>query len=449
MTYELWFWGSTAALAFAARALGARGRRREKNAIAEALGLALNPWWLPTTMQGDVDGVHVEGILDTEKRSGSLRLRVRGLATGLTVTKRGAAEGVSRNRADHRTGDLRFDAELEVGGDTRRTTIRLDADTRRALLELFARGGAQLASNGNLTLDVPLGDVAGSKDRLRLLVAAAQHLAVGGTETARLREIFRSDPSPLARQKAFAFLLDREALKVAERDALIAGALDDPDAGIRLRAGITRGDALWRIAEIARETNALASTRTEALEYLERHGSRALAGETALGCLDAAHASVRTLAAGMAGRFGVREAVPVLIARTREKTSDEEMAAVATALGAIGDPEAEPALLELLERHAAGNREVRIDVAHALERLGTAASVPPLRAIEGGALIAGDLERAATAAIARIQSRLEGAGAGQISIAEPAAEAGALTVADTEGALSIAHAGKKRIGSLE
>ena len=304
-------------------------------------------------------------------------------------------------------------------------------------------------TSGTLTLDVPLGDAAESKDRLRLLVAAAQHLAVGGTETLRLREIFRSDPSALARQKAFALLLDREALTVAERDALLAGALDDPDAGIRLRACIHRGDASSRIAEIARETNALASTRTEALEYVERNGSRALAGKTALGCLEAAHESVRTLAAGMAGRFGVREAVPVLVARTREKTSDEEMAAVATALGELGDPEAEPALLELLERHAAGNRELRIEVVHALARVGTAASVPALRAIEGGALIAGDLERAATAAIATLQSRLEGAGAGQISIAEPADEAGALTVADTEGALSVAAAGKKRIGSLE
>ena len=99
--------------------------------------------------------------------------------------------------------------------------------------------------------------------------------------------------------------------------------------------------------------------------------------------------------------------------------------AVATALGKLGDPRAEPALLRLLARDVA---EVRRAAAIALGLTGSVRAVEPL--LEAG----GD---AARDAVRRIQARLGDAGAGRLSLAQEDATAGALSPAADEGQLSL------------
>jgi len=104
--------------------------------------------------------------------------------------------------------------------------------------------------------------------------------------------------------------------------------------------------------------------------------------------------------------------------------------AAVRALGATGDPSAEPPLLRAL---ADGPASVRRAAAKALGRVGTRNAVAGLREAEADK----ELRSAARQAIAQIRSRLTGAGQGQLSLAED--RTGRLTIAEDEsGQLSLA-----------
>ena len=75
---------------------------------------------------------------------------------------------------------------------------------------------------------------------------------------------------------------------------------------------------------------------------------------------------------------------------------------------------------------------VRIAVAHALGALGSVRAVPVLRELEADG---GDVLRAAREAVAAIQSRLGGASAGQLALAEP--DGGHLALADGDGRVTL------------
>lgn len=106
--------------------------------------------------------------------------------------------------------------------------------------------------------------------------------------------------------------------------------------------------------------------------------------------------------------------------------------AVAHALGAIGDPVAEEALLQLSEA-------VRVDVQKAaIEALGGCGSpraIGRLRAL-GGALFAGEVGDLAEKAISRIRGRNAGAEEGTLAIAD---QGGELSVPPEKGAVSLAR----------
>jgi hypothetical protein len=120
----------------------------------------------------------------------------------------------------------------------------------------------------------------------------------------------------------------------------------------------------------------------------------------------------------------------------------------ADGIRALGEALPEPRSLEILQDAL---RLARHPVAGAaIETLGlrgTATAVPPLRAaIEAHALDSG-LRREAQEAIARIQSRLAGAEAGQVSITDAQADAGQLSLSETaSGRLSLDQPAAEREG---
>jgi HEAT repeat protein len=132
---------------------------------------------------------------------------------------------------------------------------------------------------------------------------------------------------------------------------------------------------------------------------------------------DGARSGLWRQAAAACGALRHSGATARLSAALREL--DLESARVAAeVLGEIGDPAAEPALIELL---AAEDSDASAAAARALGRIGTAAAVVPLRRRLDAVRADVTLKRAIRQAIEAIQSRSMGAEPGQHGLAEAAA----------------------------
>src|SRR6185436_940945 len=207
-----------------------------------------------------------------------------------------------------------------------------------------------------------------------------------------------------------------------------------PISKVRVRAAIELGDegrgVLLMIAEkssddasCALAVSHLASTLSvervrDILARSLRKGARAPLYQTAGVCMEV---------------LGHRGAAPIdILARVMTEEKGELATAAAQALGATGEKAAEPPLLQALQSEDSGLREAAVT---ALGRIGTAAAVQPLQEAAERWLDLG-LHRAAHRAIAEIQSRIEGAAPGQLSLA--GTEAGQLSLAESEaGHLSL------------
>jgi hypothetical protein len=113
---------------------------------------------------------------------------------------------------------------------------------------------------------------------------------------------------------------------------------------------------------------------------------------------------------------------------------------LAEALGSVGGPTVEPALIELLYFRARRGQlldlDMRIAVADALGRVGSLMAVRHLHPYAEGLLHDENLRLAAATAIELIQARAGGAsGGGALSLVDPPTEAGKLSVADEERGL--------------
>ena len=146
------------------------------------------------------------------------------------------------------------------------------------------------------------------------------------------------------------------------------------------------------------------------------------------------------------GYSGVAAAVDVLTDVMAQEQGGLAVAA-AQALEILRYPAAEPALILALQREQV---DLRIAAAYALGRIGSVEAVLPLKETAERSWLDLELRRAARQAIAEIQSRLQGASPGQLSLA--ATEAGQLSLAQAEtGQLSLADdaAGQLSLGGDE
>jgi HEAT repeat protein len=380
---------------------------------------------------------------------------------GLTLRREGFSTAFEKRIIGEREieiGDPAFDDEYDVRGATPLALAVLGNETRRRVAGLL-RGrvavtrsvsvevGASL-SGGVLQVRVREGAFHRSREWipevLSTVLDVARLLVAPADIPRRLAENLRGEPVAGVRLQCLLTLTREFPGHPATREALLAARADESEE-VRLRAGLALGaEGREVLLEVASREWADDSCAARAIDALGAH----LAVDRAEKILG--HAlRTRRLAAARAclealGRFGGAGAVGPL-AKVLAVERGELGGAAAEALGATGLEAAEAPLVEALSIESS---EVRIAAARALGRVGTVGAVAPLReaASRSGE---GAMRRAVRQAVAEIQSRLEGAAPGQLSLA--AGESGQLSLAeaDAAGRLSVADGEAKAAPSAE
>ena len=420
-------------------------RRRKRQAgrleaVAE-IGVALD--LVDVTMDGtDIEGrrgglrIRIETSTTARVRPVG-RLIVRGLAQGLSMQRDSLLARVEQARGAPpvETGDEPFDQALYVRGQPLVVRALLDAETRAlSLAALCGRAlgrDATVAVAGGLLIAELDGEWSEDTPRLvegvRGVVALAHRLEESDAEEERLSKVARNDPLPRVRQLALEALVDAAPAHDATERAL-RRACDDPDPALRLRAALLSGGKGAR-----RALHALAARR-DVPDEVSAAAVDELGGQLSLDDLrailaSAPHGRPKTdVAAVRALARGGRAVVAPLVAALPRFDDDVAVAAVEV-LGEIAEPAAEDALIAAAARQDAA---VRMAVARALGRLGSVRAVPVLRELEADG---GTVLRAAREAVAAIQSRLGGASAGQLALAE--SDGGHLALADGDGRITL------------
>jgi len=386
---------------------------------------------------------------------------------------RGARSPVEREIP---TGDADFDRIARVRGPAALARSVLDFEARRALRGLFegrldwpgrsAFWASGWFARGMLRVDIPdvtpgadrrrFGDeaegqlresgdhaVAGERlpEALQRVLALARRLSRPADVPGRIAEHLKSEPDGGVRLQLLATLL-REAPDLEVTREALAAAREDPDAGVRLRAGIALGpqgsDVLLHLADGEGADDA---TTMKAVEALGERLSAERAASILRGALRTRRTATARTCLGVLGARGGPEAAAML-ARVLAVEHSELASAAATALGDLPGGRAEAPLAAALDHH---DPRVRLAAARALGRAGSVDSIARLKQAETDDP---PLRAAARQAIASIQSRLPGAAPGQLSLA--GSEAGSLSLADDEGGqLSLAGRSAREVGDDE
>ena len=340
-------------------------------------------------------------------------------------------------------GDESFDAEVEVHGAPDRVRALLDVETRAIVIAMLHgmlavpgrrpvsfRGRAELVhgdlqaridAHPRMPTAVELADVLGA------LLAIVERFARPANLAARLASSIANEPEWRVRLQGLQVLSTSYPNDSATADAL-RHALADEQEEVRLHAAIAIGDegqaSLLELARHERTADTIAAQAVGALGdrmpadvgvQILRQALRTRRLRTCVACVQA----VEPL-----GGSEARELVVKMLTRERGDLA----VAAARALGryAHGSAEIEEALIRTLDR---GEDDVRLAAIEALGHMGSARAVLPIQdAARAGANA--ETRSAARQAVAEIQSRLPGASAGQLSIADH--EAGRLSLADDD-----------------
>ncbi len=370
-------------------------------------------------LEGEAGGLHVR--LERYRRGRShygTRIVVSGLGHGtggLSLRHEGLATTFEKTFVGEREieiGDAPFDDRVFIQGRAPVAFAVLGPEVRGPLARLLA-GRVPIGSGEPVSVSASLAD-----DRLEVRVResgffnanrellpailervleVARSLSVAGDLPDRIAANLERETSDDVRLRALATLAREYPSHPATRERLRA-ALRDRSDEVRLRAATALGDegreTLVDILTRAAEDSCVA----RAVAALGQHLPAELAEATLR----------RALAAG---------------------TRRETVLACLEHLRAHGRPEAEALVIEALHQE---DGAVADAAARTLGRIGTVAAVAPLLEASAGG------RGVCRQAIAEIQSRLPGAGAGQLSIA--AGEAGELSLAGADpGSLSLAE----------
>ena len=393
------------------------------------------------------------------------------LAPGLTLRPEGPATVFDRDLRDLRSlrdlkeieiGDEDFDKQVSVQGPPALALALLDADMRRTIRAMLrgrleVRGHRPLWASGRLEdgalrVDLPERSVVarhhGEPEQagdayldgeyqlprvLRAAIDLATRLVAPEDLARRIADNQAGEPEPRVRLQALLTLLREFPEHAATREAVLAGR-EDPDAEVRVRAGIALGaDGRDVLLGVAGGEGADDGTSARAVEALGRSLTLGRTAELLKNALRTERLATAKVCLGILGLHAGAEAAGVL-AKVLLVEKGELAEAAAHALAATGDPSAEAPLLRALAEGVPGLRRA---AAAALGRVGTPAAVAPLRAAKSRDAA---LRGAARQAIAEIHSRLVGAAPGQLSLV--GGEAGRLSLADDEsGRLSLSDAG--------
>ena len=403
-----------------------RRRLRDWQDAADVCGLQVveTSGWSPqlTTRAGPVT-VTLEAAYGDETR-----VFIRGPVSPSLHAVSIRREPLLRRAPEIEIGDPSFDSTFFIEGPKRHVLALLDAEMRDRMIRANKESRLQI-STGILLAELP--------DKmvlflLSLLVDIGQRLAQPMDVLQRLTDNAHRDPEPGVRLQNL-LLLARELPGEPWTVEALRTACSDPSPGIRLRAAQELGaEGRGVLLELAEGLEDDASS-AQAVSLLggELPGERTqsiLFGALRKRSLQAARACLEAL-----GKSGDAAAIDAL-AKVTTLEEGELASAAALALGATGNRAVEPPLIDALQREQA---DLRVAAASALGRIGSAAAVLPLQ--EAAERFWHDLElrRTSRQAIAEIQSRLQGASPGQLSLEE--AEAGQLSLAQSgAGQLSLA-----------
>lgn len=375
-------------------------------------------------------GNRLEGAIDGAQvvvKERQVRLEVIAQVTDPRVPRFGLAQERRLHLGAHATGDDGFDKEFAVHGPEAEWRAALGPDARRFLSVYYGSEGKKKAPPFASVVDGVVTRAASEPEEAisaALEIAAALALPPGGVDEALASRV--ADEIKAARRRCLELLLERPASRWWQ--PAILHALGDREASTRLLAARHAGREGFAVARELLFGDHGDDVRTAALSAALASAAPPAEVEELLQRA-AAHgpsASVCAAAISAIGANRDRAALAVVLPCVT-RLAPIGRAALADAIGRFADPAHEDALLALLRDE---DSDVRAAAARALGSSGTARAVEALRQ-EGGA---------GAKAIHEIQKRLgqEGAEAGQLSAADPAAE-GDLSIADTPGALSIAQ----------
>lgn len=422
--------------------------------LASELDLKLERYRFSSIELGGQRGSLAAGLHCSIGRSVTARIENPGIPTALKVAQRNPL-GTTRVP----TGDEVFDRKIAVLGDDVTALALLDHHTRTQMRELVALGGEVGDSVVEIST-IGLGKgalelVQEGSNALDLAVEFSRLLTIEGPEVpGRLARNAQNDPEPAVRLQNLQ-ALGRHFPFHPESSHQHRASLRDYSAEVRFRAaeflfslpGVdpeTAKKAASVLISLARTTKLPEDFRARSIRRLGGHNGdadsiRAIAEPLIEEVLTERQGTMLVAAAiGSLAALGLRNLIPHL--EELAPTAEYPVAiAIAKALGILGGPQAQPLLLHLLGRSAP---EILQEAAKALGEVGDHQAVEPLLELSR---FSGKepVSQTALEAARRIQGRLVGAEAGQLSLAAPAELEGALSAYDVAagpGDLSMAEA---------
>lgn len=342
--------------------------------------------------------------------------------------------GSSRG-SERALGDFDFDAQVQIDGDRDFAFGLLDAATRKAIKD--AAENYQCEVKGE-KLEAMISNFFKAPESLDTLLDLAERLQRPSSRELppRLARNALEDPWPEFRLRTFRQLATEyydapEVLPTARR---FLDAEQPPHqleaARCLLRAEEDdRAAAAEVLADMVEQQKVPPELRQSALEALAESGQTSIAVRLSKAILaNKDYPPMRRSAVNvLAGAGAIEELLALEVA-----DYPAEAAALARGFGRLGDPRAQPRLLELLVHP---DHQVKLATARALGTVGDARAVPPLRETAGSlpetkTAFDQDLEQALEQAVLQIQQRLGGQQAGEISIAVTEGLEGAVSPAD-------------------
>lgn len=339
---------------------------------------------------------------------GRVTILVDGVVRDLSIGARGV---FTLGAIDQKTGDADFDANVRVTGNSLTSRSLLDAATRDAIRAALRRFPRMTVNAGIVEWSGrPVSVESAARELLELASRLLPPDLLAGLEKSAL-----TDPAPEMRLRALELLCGRFR-GAPETRSIATSALADAEPSIRLRAALFLGPVGHdELATLAANEALSANLRAEAVRGtvqlpVER------AAEIVRDALTDRRETVRRSAIHAVQRMKLANCNDRLGVLVRRATPQQQLAIVEAA-AATEHFSAEVPLLAALE---VGPPDVQLAAIRALGPLGTIRSVEPLLAMRGTQIMLGKLGPAAGEAVAAIQARLAGAGAGQLALSEPA-----------------------------
>ena len=425
-------------------------RERTYRQVAENLGLTWHAARVPFAGRGaGVSGAFRGFRVRTDEFVGRKRRCVRVTVDGVGTNAGSVPVRLELDRErtsigmiggeDVVVGDPRFDERVRVRGGEAVALAALGREARSALLTAIIAGDEIRVRAGMVIAELEFNSRPDPTQLIavtRRAVRVARHLVVSANGIpAALAERALKDPLPGVRLQAL------EALARLEGEGALArrvarGLLSDKDPEVRLRAAVAAGrEGFDTLVALVRARSGRGRSRgprrwgsglAEALDRSREgnEGRRARA-------LD-----------HLVARYPAAWVRPLLHGAVKSGPGPLRVAAL-RGVARIGDASFQSEVLRLLDHPTDAVRDAAVA---ALGAVGTVAAVPALRAL---AARSGSLEfpvrRAVDTAVAAIQSRISGAAAGQVSLADTAPVGGEVSLAggtgDAAGRLSAATQG--------